>query len=496
MEYGPFSFARDGVSPVLETIPAGMVLSTGLPQYTTGDLDGIMRLYAHAPSPITVDTNPSGLQVIVDGTPCTAPCVFTTWTTGSQHTLSVPLDANNQTLQVLNQQNYIFGRWNAVMTGNCPTTVTVTNSLGNGTLLSPSTEPAITNYLASFIPVHPYNPVVAPGGDGTITSSPPPSSLIINGAPTNYYQDRQLITMTVNPNPGWNLYFWYNLPGFSLYANPYTFSVTTDLDYLNYDSGYPVTAGLYNDAVTTIKAASPDISAAGTYPGFAIQVVDGNGNINTAYTPRNYDGSGDGSGFASGANLTLCASALNGSSCPGTAVAQSPVTANISYLFNNWSGAKSASTDGLSVTVPASAGQSLYTANYTPSFRSMVFTSQSCGGNEVTAVLLLRNELDRDQRKSRRVLQPRHGEFHRDRGKWNGFPWLVAGLFRRHQPASVPGDGRGDRDSEFQYQRDDGSTYDYERFPCHSHCHQRGRESHGQRYGIHDEFLTHVHLPG
>jgi hypothetical protein len=383
MEYGPFEFARDGVSVVLETIPAGMVLGTNMPQYTTGDLDGIMRLYAHAPSSITVDTNPTGLQVVVDNTPCTAPCVFTTWTIGSQHTLKVTLDTHNQTLQTLNQQNYVFGRWNAG-TANVQT-VTVTNSLGNGTLPSPSTTPAITNYLASFIPVHPYNPVVAPGGNGTITSSPPPSSLIINGRSTNYYQDRQLITMTVNPISGWTFYFWYNLPGFSLYANPYTFSVTTDLDYLNFDPSFPVTAGLYNDAVTTIKAASPDISAAGTFPGFAIGVVDGNGNTTTAYTPRNYDASGDGSGFASGANLTLCGSALDGSTCPGTAVAQSPVTTNISYLFNSWSGAKSASTDGLSVSVPVSAGQSIYAANYTPSFRTIVEPSWTCGGNEVTS---------------------------------------------------------------------------------------------------------------
>ncbi len=62
MEYGAFNFRKDGVSPGLDTIPAGMVLSTSLPKYTTGDLDGILRIYAHAPSSVTIDTNPSGLQ--------------------------------------------------------------------------------------------------------------------------------------------------------------------------------------------------------------------------------------------------------------------------------------------------------------------------------------------------------------------------------------------------------------------------------------------------
>jgi hypothetical protein len=66
MEYGAFSFSRYGVNPVVETIPAGIELGTDLPQYTTGDLDGIMRLYGFTPSAVSVDTNPSGLQVVVD----------------------------------------------------------------------------------------------------------------------------------------------------------------------------------------------------------------------------------------------------------------------------------------------------------------------------------------------------------------------------------------------------------------------------------------------
>jgi len=48
MEYSPFLFSRNGITPVLETIPAGMVLGSDLPQYTTGDLDGIKRLYGFA----------------------------------------------------------------------------------------------------------------------------------------------------------------------------------------------------------------------------------------------------------------------------------------------------------------------------------------------------------------------------------------------------------------------------------------------------------------
>jgi hypothetical protein len=385
MEYGPFIFNKDGVSPTLETIPPGMVLSTSLPQYTTGDLDGIMRLYAHAPSAITVDTNPTGLNVVVDGTTCTAPCVFTSWTAGSQHTLGVPLDAHSQTLQTLNSQNYIFGRWNAVQVGTqtepvTSQTVTVTNSLGNGTLLSPTTAPAITNYLASFIPVHPYNPQIYPSGDGTITSSPPPSSLIINGTATNYYIDRQLVTITVNPTAaGYSFYDWYQTSLFNYYTNPITLYLTTNFDYYNFDTNEPVTAVLVSDPVTTVAAASPDITATGLgiSPGFAIGVTDGNGDVSTAYTPANFDATYNRSGFAAGKTIGLSAAAT-----------QSPVTTNISYQFSNWSGAGTPSGDNLSVTVPAS-GRSTSTANFTPSFRSLVSTYLFCpntAGNNMLTV--------------------------------------------------------------------------------------------------------------
>jgi hypothetical protein len=378
MEYGPFSFNRDGVSPTLETIPPGMVLGTDMPQYTTGDLDGIERLYAHVPAAITVDTNPSGLQVIVDSTPCTAPCAFSNWALGSQHTLSVPLDSHSQTLQTLSQQNYIFGRWNAGAANEAA--VTITNAAGDGTLLSPSTSPAITNYLASFIPVHPYSPVVYPAGSGTISNTPAASTLIVDGVSTNYYVDRQRVTLTVTPSSGYNFYKWVNLYAYNFYSNPYAFYITTNFDYYNFDTSHPTEVLMVDDAVTTIAGASPDIGATGIFQGFAIGVVQ-NSNGNSAftynYTPENFDATYDLAGFAAGASLTLCGSTLSGTNCPAAPVAQSPTTLNISYLFHNWSGAASGTTDGVSVTVPAS-GHSTYTANYTPSFRTIVEPSLYC----------------------------------------------------------------------------------------------------------------------
>jgi len=384
MEYGPFSFSRDGLTPVLETIPPGMVLGNLLPQYSSGDLDGIRRLYGRVPSTVTVDSNPANMQLIVDGVTCAAPCIFT-WTLGSQHTLNVPLDSHGQTLQTLAQQSYIFGRWNAAGAG--VTQVTVTNAAGDGSLLRPSTSLAITNYLASFIPVHPYFPRVNFPTQAIITPSPAPGQLIVNGVTIDYYIDRQLVSITVTPSAGFTFYYWHNLYAYTFYANPYVFYITTNFDYLNYDSSNPVTAELVPGPVTTIASASPDISAVGTFPGFAIGVVEtSNGNATTtAYTPRNFNGGIDGPGFAPGARLTLCGSALNGTSCPTTPLVQNPVTTNISYSFTGWSGAATTSADAANITIPSSSGQSTYSANYSPSFRTMVEPSWDCTGIAVTA---------------------------------------------------------------------------------------------------------------
>ena len=383
MEYGPFSFSRYGLSPVIETIPAGIVLSTDLPQYTTGDVDGIERLYGFTPSAITVDSNPTGLQVVVDGTTCTAPCVFSNWTLGSQHTLNVPQDSHSQTLQTLNQQPYIFGRWNTTSESQ---SITVTNSAGNGTLLSPTTSPAITNYLASFIPVHPYNPVIDPAGAATIAPSPAPGTLIINGTSTNYYEDRQVITLNVQPANGYSFYDWANVPLYNFYARTYTFYITSNFDYLNFDTSDPVTAQLVTDPVLTVTAESEDIGSLGIAPGFTIGVFDPGNTSNpaiTGYTPRNFDETFDEVGFRPGSSLTLCASGWTGTSCPASPVAVSPVTTNVTYLFGEWNGYTGAATNGITLAMPSSS--QTMNANYVSSFRVIILPSSYCTGISVTS---------------------------------------------------------------------------------------------------------------
>ena len=265
MQYPAFEFTRDGISPTLESIPPGILLGTTLNQYSTGDLDGIKRLYSHAPTSVTVDTNPTGLAILVDTVQYTAPQTFN-WAVGTQHTLSVPVDAHSQTLQTLSGQNYIFGRWNLPPAVNPPISQTITVAAGTGSTLNPTTSPAVTAYLAAFIPIHIYGPNAYPSG--SFTPTPAPGNLIIGGVSTPYYQDRQEITLQANGPGGYTFYDWFTpnatLPNY--YANPITFYDVTDLNNLQ--------AVFVQDPVTSVTAGSPDLPI-GSDPGFALQVDPG-----------------------------------------------------------------------------------------------------------------------------------------------------------------------------------------------------------------------------
>lgn len=373
MQYPAFEFSRDGISPTLESIPPGITLGTALSQYSTGDLDGIKRLYGQAPTSVTIDTNPTGLAILVDSTQYTAPQTFS-WATGTQHTLSVPLDGHGQTLQTLSGQNYIFGRWNLPPAINPPVSQTITVAAGTGSPLNPVTSPAVTAYLASFIPIHIYGPNAFPSG--SFTPMPAPANLLVGGVSTPYYQDRQEITLQANGPGGYTFYDWFTpnatLPGY--YANPITFYDVTDLNNLQ--------AVFVQDPVTTITSASPDL-AIGSTPGFAVQVDPGTSNAQTAFTPRNFVDTYDGSTWAAGTSHQLCGTFLVSNACPSSSLpAQSPVTTNITYAFNDWTGFAPSSSNLLPITVALS-GQRTFTANYTPSFRAIVLPAPECGGNSV-----------------------------------------------------------------------------------------------------------------
>ena len=84
------------------TIPPGIpVRSEGL---SSGDIDGVARLYGTVPTATTITTNPAGLQILVDGESVTTPAQFD-WNPGSTHTVQAVSP------QTVGAERFVFGRW-------------------------------------------------------------------------------------------------------------------------------------------------------------------------------------------------------------------------------------------------------------------------------------------------------------------------------------------------------------------------------------------------
>lgn len=101
MHYGA-SFFSTG-EPTIATIPAGIPIGQrdGL---SFIDINAVELLYATVPTGTTVQTNPAGLEIVVDGVTYTAPQTFD-WTVGEVHEVSV------NALQTMGSTTYAFAKW-------------------------------------------------------------------------------------------------------------------------------------------------------------------------------------------------------------------------------------------------------------------------------------------------------------------------------------------------------------------------------------------------
>jgi hypothetical protein len=279
MMYIPFAFSRNG-GPVLDTIPPGMPLSN-LTGYTAGDIDAIERLYGHAPTTVTVTSNPPGLTVMVDGNSVPTPQVYK-WAIGSTHTLAVASGAQTVTFDKV-PYTYTYGRWN----DNAAASHQIRVTRGNGTLAQPQSSPAATVYSANFVQLSPYAAIIKPvPGAGSVTVSPAPQSYA--GAAGVYLVARQKVTLTPAPTGSYN---FVTLGGVSA---PY--SENPKQDYVpDGAQAYAVTAYFGLDPITTITTTPGGFwfNVDGTYykapQKFSADVFDGWGpksvHLVTGYTP-------------------------------------------------------------------------------------------------------------------------------------------------------------------------------------------------------------------
>jgi len=181
MHYAPYSFSING-QPAIVTIPAGIPIGQrdGL---SSGDIAAVARMYggsAPAPTPqtvsITINGNPSGAQVVVDGYAVNTP-YNTQWVAGSTHTIS----AGNQ--DPGNGAQYTFSYWSD---WGAPTH-TVTASTSNAV------------FTANFSVA--YYVTTSVSGSGSVSTNPS-GSLFASGS---------VVTLTATPASGYCFSSWSGL---------------------------------------------------------------------------------------------------------------------------------------------------------------------------------------------------------------------------------------------------------------------------------------------
>src|SRR5262249_13055579 len=126
--------------------------------------------------PVTVQTNPAGLQITVDGTPFTAPQSFS-WISGSPHTIATT------TPQGTGGTRRVFANWS------------------DGGAISHVVAPTVpATYTANFTTQHLLTTVVSPVGGGTVGTSPPSAD--------GYYDAGTLVQLSAFANFGFAFSSW------------------------------------------------------------------------------------------------------------------------------------------------------------------------------------------------------------------------------------------------------------------------------------------------
>ncbi len=130
-----------------------------------------------SPTPLSysITTNPSGLQITVDGATCTGPCTFA-WVPGSTHTLSV---ASPQS--VIPGTRYLFSSW----------------SDGGTQTHTMTASASCTTYTASFNTQYSLTTSVNTSGAGVIT----PSRM-------NWYNTGQIVSISATATSGYIFTGW------------------------------------------------------------------------------------------------------------------------------------------------------------------------------------------------------------------------------------------------------------------------------------------------
>ena len=351
MHYPPFNVSKEAL-PWVDSIPPGIEFGRQS-SFSQGDIDTIRRLYGRGRSTIVIDSNPPGLAVSVDGVMITTPHTFD-WPLGSAHTLDVSTEP-----QTLDNTKYIFGRWSSDLRGNLARRQNIVVRPGSGTLTQPSTLPAVSTYLANFIPVVEVR--IGASGNGSVVADPSPFPL--PGQPGVYYQNRQAFSLNATPGLGASFGRWAGSYGYrSSVTGPYANPFRGPLFVASGSSLYSFQAQFTDSPLVSINAVGPD----GEVIGLNARLVSADGQSATQSLPYTTLGWRPGEVRT----ITLDSPA-------------SPTSTSIRYVFRDWNGDSSPT---VSVAAP-SLGQSSsqLQANVTKQYFAFVQVNPGCGGGSVAS---------------------------------------------------------------------------------------------------------------
>ena len=281
---------------------------------------------------------------------------------------------------------YTYGVWNDG--GSQSHMITVTP--GNGDAGFPLTAPQIATYSANFIQLVPYTPTVYPASSGTVTltGTPAPQTLTVDGVQGTYVVARQQATLSASANSGYSFYefnngpFW--LPG-GLSSNPKTFYVPETGLTLN------TTAEFTNTPVYTVDV-SPDYFSSNL--GVNVDATEDNSGF--WYVPKNFSSYYDSTWTANSSHTLQFSSPAQ------------PFDFNTQFVFSSWNVGGTANPD--SITLPATSTS--YIATITPEYVPAT-NFNPCGGTATitppsTIRWVLSNEHGIDLHRN---AVPKHGRF-------------------------------------------------------------------------------------
>lgn len=164
MHYSRTGFAGVADRLTLETRPAGIDVG-GATTFSRADLDALRRLYGVPSQRTTVNTNPEGLRVVVDGVTVTTPAEFD-WPIGSVHRVWALTD-----LQTKDGFQFAFARWSHDAGAVPSTQLTWQVSAGDGSLGTPTSAPSSTVLTANFSRLVnvAFTPASQVGGNASVT---------------------------------------------------------------------------------------------------------------------------------------------------------------------------------------------------------------------------------------------------------------------------------------------------------------------------------------